>query len=96
MKVDIGGPSDQRENDTRAYSVAPASEGRVLMSDRRNAGADLQRVNFDQLGPQLIEQRLITADQLAADRARLDSDAYAQPTPLMWTVAGRSAPQHAD
>jgi hypothetical protein len=65
------------------------AEGRVLMCDRRNAGADLQRVNFDQLGPQLIARQLITADQLAADRARLDSEAYVQPSPVMWTVAGR-------
>jgi SAM-dependent methyltransferase len=66
-----------------------SADGRASMWASDNDGAALQRVNFDQLAPQLIEQRLITREQLAADRARLDTEDYAQPSPIMWTVAGR-------
>lgn len=71
------------------------ADGRTLMWDRRNAGSALQRVNFDQLGPQLIAANLITPEQLIADRAKLDSEEYAQPAPIMWSVAGRK-PSAAD
>ncbi len=65
-----------------------SADGRASIWDREN-GAPLQRVNFDQLGPQLIERRMITKEQLTADRARLDEADYSQPSPIMWTVAGR-------
>jgi SAM-dependent methyltransferase len=65
------------------------AEGRALMWDRLNSGVDLQRVNFDQLGPDLVAQKLITPEQLSADRLRLDTEDYVQPSPIMWCVAGR-------
>lgn len=74
--------------------VQVLAEGRADMWDRDNDGTALQRVNFDQLGPQLVERRLITREQLAADRARLDAEDYAQPSPIMWTAAGRRSPSN--
>jgi SAM-dependent methyltransferase len=66
-----------------------AAEGRVLMFDRANGGAELMRVNFEQLAGNLVAAGFITAEQLRADIAQLDSDDYAAPSPIMWTVAGR-------
>jgi SAM-dependent methyltransferase len=66
-----------------------AAEGRLLMFDRGNGGAELMRANFEQLGDELVAAGLITAEQLRADIEFLDSDAYAAPSPVMWTVAGR-------
>jgi SAM-dependent methyltransferase len=65
-----------------------SAEGRVLMFDRQ-VGVDLMRVNFEQLGTSLVDEGLIGAEQLRADIARLDSDDYSAPSPVMWTVAGR-------
>jgi SAM-dependent methyltransferase len=67
------------------------AEGRALMWDRLNPGVALQRVNFDQLGPQLVAQKLITPEQLSADRLRLAAEDYVQPSPIMWSVAGQKA-----
>lgn len=76
----------------RALGLAQiGAEGRVLMFDRHNGGADLMRVNFEQVGDRLIESGLIGAGQLRADIARLDSDDYVAPSPVMWTVTGRKA-----
>jgi SAM-dependent methyltransferase len=73
----------------RALGLGQVSaEGRVLMFDRQ-VGVDLLRVNFEQVGPRLVDTGLIGADQLRADLARLDRDDYAAPSPVMWTVAGR-------
>ena len=66
-----------------------AAEGRVLMFDRGNGGAELLRANFEQLGGELVAAGFITAEQLRADIARLDSEDYAAPSPIMWTATGR-------
>jgi SAM-dependent methyltransferase len=65
------------------------AEGRVLMFDGTNDGAALMRLNFEQVGPGLIEGGFISAEQLRADIARLTAADYAAPSPVMWTVAGR-------
>jgi ubiquinone/menaquinone biosynthesis C-methylase UbiE len=65
------------------------SEGRLLMFDRRNGGNDLMRVNFEQIGADVIAAGLLTREQLDADLATIDTDDWAMPSPIMWSVAGR-------
>jgi ubiquinone/menaquinone biosynthesis C-methylase UbiE len=65
------------------------SEGRLLMFDRRNGGNDLMRVNFEQIGVDVIAAGLLTREQLEADLATIDTDDWAMPSPIMWSVAGR-------
>jgi len=74
----------------RALGLAQiGAEGRVLMFDRDNGGAALMRVNFEQVGDQLVAAGFISAEQLRADIARLDTADYVAPSPVMWTVVGR-------
>jgi ubiquinone/menaquinone biosynthesis C-methylase UbiE len=65
------------------------AEGRLLMFDRRNGGNDLMRVNFEQIGADVIAAGLLTREQLDADLATIDTDDWAMPSPIMWSVAGR-------
>ena len=65
------------------------AEGRLLMFDRRNGGNDLMRVNFEQIGGDVIKAGLLTQEQLDADLAMIETDEYAMPSPIMWSVAGR-------
>ncbi|HKU90706.1 MAG TPA: methyltransferase domain-containing protein [Steroidobacteraceae bacterium] len=65
------------------------AEGRLLMFDRRNGGNDLMRVNFEQIGADVIAAGLLTREQLEADLATIDTDDWAMPSPIMWSVAGR-------
>jgi ubiquinone/menaquinone biosynthesis C-methylase UbiE len=65
------------------------AEGRLLMFDRRNGGNDLMRVNFEQIGVDVIAAGLLTREQLDADLATIDTDDWAMPSPIMWSVAGR-------
>ncbi len=65
------------------------AEGRLLMFDRRNGGNDLMRVNFEQIGAEVIAAGLLTQEQLDADLAMIETDEYAMPSPIMWSVAGR-------
>jgi ubiquinone/menaquinone biosynthesis C-methylase UbiE len=65
------------------------AEARLVMFDRHNGGTDLMRVNFDQLGADLIAAGLISQQQLDADYAMLERDDFAMPSPTMWSVIGR-------
>ena len=67
------------------------AEGRLLMFDRRNGGNELMRVNFEQIGQDVIKAGLLTQQQLDADLAKIETDEYAMPSPIMWSVAGRKA-----
>ena len=44
-----------------------------MMFDRHNGGADLMRVNFEQIGADVIAAGLHHAEQLDADLARLET-----------------------
>jgi ubiquinone/menaquinone biosynthesis C-methylase UbiE len=66
-----------------------SAEGRMMMFDRRNGGAELMRVNFNQIGGDLIAAGLITQRQLDDDLARLTEEDFAMPSPIMWSVIGR-------
>jgi ubiquinone/menaquinone biosynthesis C-methylase UbiE len=68
------------------------AEGRLLMFDRYNGGNDLMRVNFEQIGADVIDAGLLTREQLAADLATIETDQFAMPSPIMWSVAGRKPP----
>jgi len=65
------------------------AEGRMVMFDRQNGGADLMRVNFEQIGADVIAAGLITRQQIDADLATLERDDFAIPSPTLWSVIGR-------
>jgi len=65
------------------------AEGRSMMFTRANGGADLMRVNFEQIGAEVIAAGLITRQQIDADLATIERDDFAIPSPTMWSVAGR-------
>ena len=65
------------------------AEGRMVMFDRNNGGADLMRVNFEQIGADVIAAGLITREQIDRDLATLERDDFAIPSPIMWSVGGR-------
>ena len=65
------------------------AEGRSVMFSNRNGGADLMRVNFEQIGEAVIAAGLITRQQIDADLATIQRDDFAIPSPTMWSVVGR-------
>ena len=69
--------------------VDVSGEARMVMFDRGNGGADLMRVNFEQIGADVIAAGLITRAQIDADLAMLERDEFAIPSPIMWSVIGR-------
>jgi ubiquinone/menaquinone biosynthesis C-methylase UbiE len=68
------------------------AEGRSVMFTRRNGGADLMRVNFEQIGKDVIAAGLITQQQIDTDLATIERDDFAIPSPTMWSVVGRKPP----
>lgn len=66
-----------------------STEGRVMMWDRANGGADLMRINFEQIGEKVVAAGLLSADQLQADLKRLDDPEFVTPSPIMWAAMGR-------
>lgn len=65
------------------------ASGRVMMFAGHNAGVELMRVNFEQIGARLVAGGLIGAAQLAADLERIARGEFVWPSPVMWTVRGR-------
>jgi SAM-dependent methyltransferase len=68
---------------------AVSADGRVMMFAGHNAGVELMRVNFEQIGAKLVAGGLISAAQLAADLDRIARGEFVWPSPVMWTVIGR-------
>jgi SAM-dependent methyltransferase len=66
-----------------------STEGRVTMWDRTNGGAELMRINFEQVGGKMIAAGLVSSEQLKADLHRLDDPAFVTPSPIMWATIGR-------
>jgi hypothetical protein len=66
-----------------------SAEGRVLMFDQQNGGAELMRINLEQVKGRLVADGFVSAEQWQADRARLDEPGYCAPSPVMWSVIGR-------
>jgi SAM-dependent methyltransferase len=62
---------------------------RSVMFNKHNGGADLMRVNFEQIGKAVIEAGLITQQQIDADLVMIQRDDFAIPSPTMWSVVGR-------
>jgi hypothetical protein len=65
------------------------AEARMVMFDRLNGGADLMRVNFEQIGADVIAAGLITRQQIDADLAALGREDFAIPSPILWSVIGK-------
>jgi len=66
------------------------AEGRLAMWQGGSAGARLFRANFEQLREELLRLGLLTQAELDEDLARLDDPGTLFPSPVMWTVCGRS------
>jgi SAM-dependent methyltransferase len=66
-----------------------STEGRVMMWDRVNGGADLLRINFEQIGEKVVAAGLLSAAQLTADLKRLGEPDFVTPSPIMWVAMGR-------
>lgn len=66
-------------------------EGRVMMWDRANGGADLMRINFEQIGEKVVAAGLLSTEQLKADLKRLEEPDFVTPSPIMWAAIGRKA-----
>lgn len=66
-----------------------STEGRVMMWDHANGGADLMRINFEQVGEKVVAAGLLSAEQLKADLERLDEPDFVTPSPIMWSAIGR-------
>lgn len=74
----------------RALGLTDVSaEGRLSMWTDRSAGAALLRSNFEQLREAMIQSGYITAQELAADIARLDNPSFLTLSPTLWAVQGR-------
>jgi SAM-dependent methyltransferase len=81
----------------RSLGLAQISaEGRVVMLDEQNGGAELMRINFEQVKDRLIADGFVSAEQWRADRARLDEPGFCAPSAVMWSVIGRKGPPAAD
>lgn len=65
------------------------SEGRTMMLDGVNGGAELLRINYRQVGDKLVAAGMLNPEQLRADQERLDDPDFVTPSPIMWTAAGR-------
>lgn len=65
------------------------SEGRTMMWDAINGGAELLRINYEQVGHKLVAAGMLNEEQLRTDRARLDDPDFVTPSPIMWVAAGR-------
>ena len=65
------------------------SEGRTMMWDAANGGAELLRINYEQVGQKLVAAGMLNEEQLRADQARLDDPEFVTPSPIMWVAAGR-------
>jgi ubiquinone/menaquinone biosynthesis C-methylase UbiE len=65
------------------------AEARMLMFDRYNGGNELMRVNFEQIGQDVIGAGLLTQAQLDADLAKIETEEFAIPSPILWCASGR-------
>lgn len=68
------------------------AEGRVSMWQGGSPGADLVRVNFQQLQGAIIASGLITQKEFDRDIARLNEPDFLIPSPVLWAVHGRRLP----
>jgi ubiquinone/menaquinone biosynthesis C-methylase UbiE len=66
-----------------------SAEGRVTMWDGANGGADLMRINFEQIGAKVVAAGLLSTEQLKDDLKRLDDPGFVTPSPIMWAALGR-------
>ena len=76
-------------DDTKDYFFHRNSLDSSLDFDRLNGGADLMRVNFEQIGADVIAAGLITRQQIDADLATLEREDFAIPSPILWSVIGK-------
>jgi SAM-dependent methyltransferase len=69
--------------------VETGAEGRAFMWQGRSAGAMLLRSNVEQLRTEMVECGWVTDAEVEHDLARLDSEEFLAPSPVMWAAWGR-------
>ena len=67
-----------------------SAEGRMLMWLGGSPGARLMRANLEQLREPILASGAVTPIEFAQDIARLDEPDFMTPSPVMWSVKGRS------
>jgi SAM-dependent methyltransferase len=78
------------EGRLRAHGMTDvAAEGRIFMWHGRSAAVEMYRANLQQLRDDMIENRLITAQELDHEFALLDKETTTFLSPIMWAVCGR-------
>jgi len=65
------------------------TEGQVFVWRGGSAGANLIRLNLEQMACELIESGRLTSRQLEQDLSRLGDPEYVTPSPIMWAAWGR-------
>ncbi|MEP7001736.1 MAG: methyltransferase domain-containing protein [bacterium] len=66
-----------------------AAEGRTFMWPAGSPGPTLMRANFEQLRAGMESAGYITASEVDADLAALDSAEFLMPSPILWAVFGQ-------
>lgn len=64
-------------------------EGRVFLWRAGSAGAALTRLNYEQLREPILATGQLTAEEFAADVARVDDEEFETRSPILWTAWGR-------
>lgn len=64
------------------------AEGRALIAGVDSPGARLMKANLTQLREPILASGMVTAEEFAADLARIDDEHFLSPLPVMWSVSG--------
>jgi ubiquinone/menaquinone biosynthesis C-methylase UbiE len=65
------------------------AEGRMFMWRGRSAAAEMYRANIEQLRREIIETKLVTAEEVEHDLLQLNREDTVFPSPIMWAVRGQ-------
>ena len=65
------------------------AEGRMFMWEGGSLGANLLRMNCEQLRRAIIESGSLTEQEFQQDLRRLDEAEFMRPSPVMWAAWGR-------
>jgi len=69
--------------------VGLGAEARMVMVQAGSWGARLLRASYERRRRAMIDAGYVTAEEYAADLARMDADDFMMPSPLMWSAWGR-------
>jgi SAM-dependent methyltransferase len=66
-----------------------SAEGRISMWTTHSMGAQLLKANFEQLEDAMLISGLLTRMDFQNDLAKLDTEEFMVPSPIMWSVKAR-------